>query len=217
MKTDAQVQQDVMAELKWEPAVTATRIGVAVNDGIVTLTGHVDSFTEKWEATRAAQRVTGVQGITTEIEVALPGESHRDDADIARTAENILQWVTYVPRESVKVSVENGWVTLTGELSWEYQKRAAERAVRHLMGVRGVSDQIAIKHAVFESDVQGDIKAALQRQANQDAHGISVMVDGDSVTLTGTVNSWWERDLARRSAWNAAGVHKVVDNIVVAR
>jgi len=217
MKTDALIQQDVMAELKWEPAVSATKIGVAVMDGVVTLTGHVDSFGEKWEAGRAAQRVAGVKAIATEIEVTLPGESRRDDADIARTAENILQWLTIVPSESVKVVVENGWITLSGELSWDYQRMAAVRAVRHLMGVRGVSDQIAIKHAVFQTDVQSDIKAALQRQANQDAHGISVTVDGGNVTLTGTVQSWWERDLARRSAWNTAGVHKVVDNLVVAR
>ena len=204
-----------MAELKWEPSVNATQIGVEVKDGIVTLAGHVGSFSEKWSAERAAQRVAGVKALTIEIEVALEGASKRSDADIARSAENVLQWMTYLTKDRVKVMVENGWITLSGDVDWGFQRQAAAAAVRYLMGVRGVSDQIAIKSHVSPNVVKSDIEAALKRRAHAQAHNISVAVNGTEVTLSGTTHSWAERELASNSAWGSPGVRNVVDNITI--
>ena len=215
MKTDAQVQQDVLAELKWEPSVDAARIGVEVKDGIVTLAGHVDSYAEKWDAERASQRVAGVRALATEIDVALPGSSQRNDADIARSAESALQWTTFVPKDAIKIMVEGGWITLTGEVGWEYQRQSASAAVRYLMGVTGVSDQISIKPRANAVAVRSDIEAALKRHARADAQQVFVSVNEGDVTLTGEVASWSERDMARNSAWGTPGVHHVVDNMTV--
>ena len=148
MKTDKQVQQDVMAELGWEPSVNAAQIGVEVSDGVVTLAGHVDSYAEKFNAERAAQRVAGVKAIAVEMDVKLNGTSKRNDSDIARSTQNVLQWTTYLPSDAIKVKVENGWITLSGEVEWGFQRTAATEAVRHLMGVIGVSDLITIRPKV---------------------------------------------------------------------
>ena len=216
MKTDTQLQQDVIAELKWEPSVNAAQIGVEVKDGIVTLAGHVGSYAEKWDAERAAQRVSGVKALAVEMDVNLSGSSRRTDADIARSAENTLEWTTYLPKNHVKVMVESGWVTLSGEVDWEYQRQAAAKGVRYLMGVTGVSDQIVLKYPkVSLSAVKSEIEAALKRRATADAQKISVEVHGADVTLTGKVHSWSERDLARHSAWGTSGVQNVVDNMTV--
>ena len=217
MKTDTQLQEDVIAELKWEPSINATQIGVEVKDGVVTLTGHVTSFAEKWNAERAAQRVAGIKALAIEMDVTLPGSSKRNDADIARSAENVLQWTAGLPRDCVKVMVENGWITLSGEVDWGYQRQAAIRAVRYLLGVTGVSDEIAIKAKLPLSAVKSDIEAALMRRAIDDARNISVKVQGGEVTLTGTVHSWSERDLAEHAAWGTPGVRNVVDLITVAQ
>jgi len=216
MKTDAQLQQDVIAELRWEPAINAAQIGVEAKDGVVTLTGHVNSYVEKWNAERAAQRVSGVKALAVEMDVTLPGSSKRNDGDIARSAENVLQWTADLPRDCVKVLVENGWITLSGEVEWEYQRQAAIRVVRHLLGVTGVSDGIAIKAKVSSSAVKSDIEAALKRRAIDDAQNISVDVRGADVTLTGTVHTWSERELAEHAAWGTPGVRRVVDLITVA-
>ena len=189
MKTDTQLQLDVIAELKWEPSVNAAHIGVEVADGIVTLAGHVSSYAEKLGAERAAQRVSGVKALAIEMDVKLPGLSKRTDADIARSVENVLQWTTYVPKDSVKVMVESGWVTLSGEVDWEYQRQTAKKGVRYLMGVTGVTDNIVIKPKVSLSAVKSEIEAALKRRATADAKKISVDVQGADVTLTGTVHS----------------------------
>ena len=215
MKTDTQLQQDVIAELKWEPSVNAAQIGVEVKDGIVTLAGHVSSYAEKWDAERAAQRVSGVKALAIEMDVKLSGSSKRTDADIARSAENTLQWTTYLPKDSIKVMVESGWITLSGKVDWEFQRQAAAKGVRYLMGVTGVSDQIVIKPKVSLSAVKSEIEAALKRRATADAQKISVEVQGADVTLTGKVHSWSERDLARHSAWGTPGVRNVVDNMTV--
>lgn len=145
MKTDARLQQDVMAALNWEPAVNASRIGVNVKEGIVTLAGHVSSYAEKWCAEHAAQSVSGVKSMTTRMDVNLPGASRRSDADIARSAESLLRWTTYLPKQPVKVTVESGWITLTGEMEWEFQRQSAAGAVRYLMGVTGFSNLIDVK------------------------------------------------------------------------
>jgi osmotically-inducible protein OsmY len=196
-------------------SVNAAKIGVEVKDGIETLAGHVDSFAEKWDAERAAQRVSGVRALTTEIDVALPVSSKRNDADNARSAESALQWTTFLPKDSVKIMVESGWVTLTGEVNREYQRQSASAAVRYLMGVTGVSDQIAIKPKASADAVKSDIEAALKRHAQAEAKKISVSVTNGDVTLTGKVPTWSERDLARDSAWGTPGDRSVVDNITI--
>ncbi len=216
MKTDLQLQQDVLAELAWEPSVHAAGIGVQVRDGIVTLAGHVASYAEKWDAERATQRVAGVRALAVEMDVHLPGSSQRDDVDIARAAENTLLWSTAIPKDAVRVLVEAGHVTLSGEVAWTYQREAAAQAVRYLMGVTGVSDQILVKSNVSAVAVKAQIEAALQRRAHHDARQIAVAVHGSDVTLTGVVPSWTERDLARHSAWSTAGVLNVIDHLTVA-
>jgi osmotically-inducible protein OsmY len=215
MKTDLQLKQDVIAELIWEPAVNPASIGVEVKDGIVTLAGHVGSLSEKWDAERATQRVQGVKALAIEMDVKLPGSFERDDADIARAATNVLQWTTYWKHDSIKVMVENGWITLTGEVEWDYQRRSAVWSVKNLIGVKGVSDQIKIKPAIDSKTIKDDIEEALKRRANSDAKNITVGVNGDKVTLGGSVNNWSERDLIVHSAWGAAGVRDVINNISI--
>jgi osmotically-inducible protein OsmY len=215
MKTDAQLKQDIIAELTWEPSVNASQIGVEVKDGTVTLAGHVDSYTEKCHAERAAQRVSGVKGLAVEMNVKLPGISKRTDADIARSAQNVLEWTTYLPKDAVKVKCENGWITLSGEVEWAYQRKSANEAVRPLLGAMGVSDEIKVKPRASMSAVKAEIEASLKRQAHADAQQISVDVHGGDVTLTGKVHSWSERELARNSAWAAPGVHNVVDKLTI--
>lgn len=215
MKTDSQLQQDVMAELKWEPAVHAEDIGVEVKDGVVTLAGHVDSYPAKWNAERAAQRVSGVKALAVEIDVRLSGDVKRTDADIARSAENVLLWTTYLPKDSVKVMVESGWLTLTGEVEWAFQRATAAAAVRYLSGVTGVSDQITIRPGVIASAVQADIESAIKRTASKDAKNVSVVVSGSEVTLNGKLSSWAERESASLAAWRTPGVRNVVDNITI--
>jgi osmotically-inducible protein OsmY len=217
MSTDAQVKQNVIAELEWDPSINAAQIGVEVKDGVVTLAGHVDSYADKWNAERAAQRVKGVKALAVEIDVKLPGTSERNDADIARAAENVLQWTNYLPQDSVKVMVEGGWITLSGELDWDYQRRIAVKAVRHLMGVTGVSDNVLVRPKVSMSDIKSDIEAALERRARADAKAISVAVNDSVVTLSGTVHSWTERDAVTDAAWNTPGVRNVIDNTIIAR
>jgi len=216
MKTDAQLQQDVIEELKWEPSVDASQVGVEVKNGIVTLAGHVGSFAEKWDAERATQRVSGVKALAIEIDVTLPASSHRNDADIARSVENILEWSSYLPRDRVKVMVEGGWITLTGEVDWEYQKQAVANGVRYLMGVKGVRDEISVGPVVSSSAIKSDIEAALKRYAGTRTHTMLVDVHGANVTLSGTVDNWTERDLVKHTAWATPGVRKVIDDLTIA-
>jgi osmotically-inducible protein OsmY len=213
MKTDTQIQQDVLAELDWNPAINAAGIGVEVKDGIVTLSGTVTSFAEKWDAERAARQVGGVQALTIAIDVRLPGESKRDDVDIARTVQNALLWSIAVPSKTIQVLVEAGHVTLSGEVTWEFQREAAVQAVRYLMGVTGVSDQILIKPHVTSAAVKDQIEASLKRRAHQETGQIGVAVHGAEVTLTGVVPNWTERNLICHSAWSTAGVHNVIDHL----
>jgi osmotically-inducible protein OsmY len=215
MKTDTQLQSDVIAELSWEPSINSEEIGVEVKDGIVTLAGHVGSYAEKIDAERAAMRVSGVRALAVEMDVRLPGSSTRTDADIARSVGNVLEWTTYLPKDAVKILVESGRVTLSGEVTWEYQRQAAVSAVRYLMGVKSVNDQIAITPKISAPVVKTDIETALKRRAQKDANAISVSVHGTDVTLSGKVHSWSERELATHTAWGTPGVRRVVDNITL--
>ena len=213
MKTDSQLQQDVMAELKWEPSVHAAQIGVEVKNGVVTLAGEVSSYTEKLNAETAAQRVNGVKALAIDLKIKLSEFGKRTDADIAESAKNILGWTSSLPADVVKVMVEGGWLTLSGDVEWQFQREDAANSVRYLTGVIGVSNQIAIKPSLSATVVKSDIEAALKRRASADAKAIGVEVKGADVTLTGTVHSWDERDLARRSAWGTSGVRNVVDKM----
>jgi len=213
MKTDSQLQQDVMDELKWEPAVHAEQIGVEAKNGVVTLDGVVGSYTEKWNAERAARRVNGVKALAIELKVKLSEFGKRSDADIAESANSVLGWISSLPQNAVKVLVEDGWLTLSGDVEWQYQRQDAADSVRYLSGVTGVSNLIAIKPSLSATVVKSDIEAALKRRAAADAKTIAVEVKGGDVTLTGTVHSWSERDLATRSAWGSAGVRHVVDKL----
>jgi osmotically-inducible protein OsmY len=215
MKSDSQLQHDVLAELKWEPCVTASKIGVEVQSGVVTLAGQVGSYSEKWHAERAAQRVSGVGALAVELKVKLAGLDNRTDADIALSIESVLLWSTSIPDGAVKVMVENGFVTLSGDVGWQYQRLAAAHSVRSISGVTGVSNQIAIKPTVSMSAVKGEIEAALKRNALEDAKKITVEVHGADVTLKGEVSSWAERESATTSAWGTPGVRSVRDEMTL--
>ena len=215
MKNDTQLQKDVIAELNWDPSVNTTDIGVEVKDGVVTLSGHVGSYAEKLNAERSAQNVGGVKALAIEIDITLPGISKRTDADIARSVENVLQCTTYLPRNAIKVMVENGWITLSGQVDWGYHRVAAVDAVRYLMGVTGVSDNITIKTIISSDSVKSDIEDALKRRALVDANNISVAVHGEEVVLTGKVHNWGERVEATHTAWCTPGVKNVKDNMTM--
>jgi osmotically-inducible protein OsmY len=215
MKTDTKLQSDIQAELRADPRVADAEIGVAVKDGVVTLTGNVLTYAQKYAAERAAERVSGVRAIAEELEIKLPTALERTDTDIAHAAANMLTWDIEVPDDKVKVKVENGWVTLDGEADWQYQKSAAERAVRYLTGVRGVSNLIRIKPRVSTYDVSQHIKDALRRTAETDANRIQVEAQSGKVTLRGSVRSWAERQDAERAAWTASGVTAVDDKLMI--
>lgn len=215
MKTDAQLQNDVMEELKWEPRVTASEIGVSATNGVVTLNGTVPTYAEKWAAERAAQRVAGVKAIAEGIQVKPIGLHAKTDAEIASLAATSLKAHVWVPTD-IQATVHNGWVTLVGVVNWEFQQRAAMDSVRWLAGVKGVSNNITLKPTAQSSAVKDAIKNALLRHAEIDAGNVNVAVDGCKVTLSGTVRSWGEKDEAGIAAWNAPGVNTVQNDIVVA-
>jgi len=202
-------------ELKWEPSVNEAHIGVSVKEGVVTLTGHVPSYAEKYAAEKAAKRVYGVKAVADELDVKLPGSSKRTDEDIAAACVTALKSNYSVPQDKIKAVVNSGWVTLEGEVEWQYQKEAAYNAVRYLTGVTGVSNNITIKAHVSPKDVKNKIVAAFHRNADIDARRIDIEARDGKVILRGNVRSWMERDEAQRAAWAAPGVTAVENNIVV--
>jgi len=216
MKTDAQLQQDVMAELKWEPTLSAAQIGVSAKDGVITLTGAVDGYAKKSEAEDAVKRVVGVTAVVEKIEVKYPSEwAKKDDNDIAAEVVNAFKWNWEVPTGKVKAKVEKGWVTLEGELAWKFQSDAAAMAVKALLGVAGVSNNIKIKSQAEDVLEKADIESALERNWSVSDQEIQVKVSGHKATLTGTVDSWYQKDEAGRIAWNAPGVWNVENKLRV--
>jgi osmotically-inducible protein OsmY len=215
MRTDTDLQKDIVAELKWEPSLRNDDIAVAVRDGVVTLAGFVDSFVDKWKAERVVSRIKGVKAIANDLEVKLPSTSSRPDPDIARAALDALSWNISVPQDRIKVKVEKGWITLEGDVDGYYQKEAAERAVRYLTGVKGVSNLITLRARPAPSDVKQRIKEALQRGAQFDAEHITVDIEGNKAILRGTVRSYAEMRDAERAARNAPGVIEVENRLTV--
>ncbi|MCW7541135.1 BON domain-containing protein [Aquabacterium sp. A7-Y] len=215
MKSDAELKQDVEAELAWDPAIKSTAIGVAVKDGVVTLSGQLDSYTERSSIEKALRRLEGVQAIALELDVRLEPEAMRSDTELAHAAEMALQWNTVLPADAVRVVVHQGWITLQGEVGWDFQRHSAERTVRALRGVVGISNEISLKHRPTPPDLQHRIQDALTRQAERQAKHITIDMDGNAVTLRGTVHSWHEREAARAAAWAAPGVRTVINRLVI--
>ena len=213
--TDRHLQEQVQNALDWEPSVDAADIGVSVENGVVTLRGDVKTYAEKAAAERVALKVYGVKAVANDVNVRLGDGEQRTDTDIAQAVLAALRWNTMVPKDKVTVAVTNGWVTLAGTVDWEYQRQAAANAIRYLAGVRGVVNTVAIKPHVTVGDVKGKIENALKRSAEVDARRINVAVSDGTVTLSGNVHAWFERDEARRAAWSAPGVRAVDDRIAV--
>ena len=215
MKSDLQLLEDVTSELKWEPTVHAGEIDVDTKDGVVTLTGEVCSYPEKWNADSAALRVQGVKELVSDLTVSIPQPQQRRDEAIQRAVETVLEWRSSLSGTDITARVHDGRVTLSGSVKWQYQRLAAEDGVRSLTGVTGVSNDIDIEKTVYASTVQSDIEEALKRTAAADAAKIRVAMDNGAVTLTGTVHSWAEAAAAANSAWGAPGVTNVVDKLIL--
>jgi len=211
---DIELRQNIIDELEFEPAVDAANIGVAVDKGIVSLSGHVGSYAEKLAAEKAVKRVKGVRAIAEAIKVRFASDKKTNDDEIARRALNILEWSAVTPRNAVMVKVQDGWVTLSGEVNWQYQRLEAEQMVRRLSGIQGVLNSIALKPHVEPSDVRSRIEGALRRSAYLQTEKIQISVeDGRAVTLEGSVQDWQQRDAVERAAWSVPGVSRVVDHL----
>ena len=215
---DEEIQRDVLAELDWEPRVGAHEIGVTVRAGVVSLTGSVDSYAKKWAAERATHRLNRVRAVANDIEVRLPASAERTDQDIATAATRALEWDAFVPVGDLDVTVADGWIVLRGDVEWEYQRRAAERSIRRLAGVRGVTNGIGVRPSADTApqDLTERIRAAMVRGTSGGADRVDVRVEAGTVRLTGTVGSWLARDEVERIAWSAPGT-TAVDNRVDVR
>ena len=215
MKTNEELQTDVQNAIKWEPLLYAAEIGVTVKDGIVSLTGEVDSYAKKIEAENAAKKVIGVKALVEKIEVKFPDAWKKTNAEIAKEVLDALKASYSIPNDTVTVKVEDGWVTLEGQLSWNYQREAAKHAVNYLTGVKGVSNNITIKSDIHDAIEKKDVENAIGRSWSVDDLDISVAVSGTTVTLSGTVSSWYQKEEAGRIAWNTPGIWHVKNELLV--
>lgn len=212
---DSELRRKVIAELDWDPSIDNSAIGVAVKDGVVTLSGSVVSYSQKKNAERAAKRVAGVKAVAEDLTIKLPGGAERSDADIAQSVLSGLRFNVAVPPDRIQVTVENGWVTLDGEAEWQYQKSAAENAIKYLMGVKGVTNRISIKPRASVADVKAKIESAFARRAQLDANQIKVDSVDNKVILRGSVHSWEAKEQAEQAAWSAPGVSRVENHVIV--
>ena len=215
MRTDMELQKDVVEELRWEPRLKEDEIGIAVKDGVVTLTGFVPDYAQRRTAAKAAERVAGVRAVAQELVVKVPELFHRSDTELAHQVVNALFWDVEVPNQKIQAKVEDGWVTLEGAVDWQFQRNAAERAVRYLAGIKGVRNMVTIAPMASPYDVAQRIKAALHRTADVEAKRVQVTATDGKVVLTGTVRSWPERADIERAAWSASGVMSVDDRLAV--
>jgi osmotically-inducible protein OsmY len=215
MGSDSDLQQKVMQELEWEPSVDATHIVVAVKNGIVTLSGYVEQYADKPHAERAVERMEGVRALINEIELQLPGSVHRNDLDIVESALTALKLNVLIPRDRVKIVAQGGWITLEGDVDWQYQRMAAEDTVRSILGIKGISNQIGIKAEGLKADIKDKIRSALVRNAHVDANQVNIVVSGNKVILSGNVRSWSEKHQAEAATWSAPGIAQVENNIVI--
>lgn len=215
MKTDAQLKMDIERELDWDPSINAAHVGVAAANGVVTITGHLQTYAEKFAIERAVQRVEGVKALALELDIKLAPGHQRSDTEIAQAAESALKWNALIPSERIRVKVEKGWVTLSGEMDWDYQRKAAERVVRMLMGVVGVSSAMTLKPHATPKDISRRIQEALTRHAEREAKHIETVVLDSTVTLRGRVDSWADLNAAEGAAWSAPGVRAVINELKV--
>lgn len=216
MKPDLQLQQDVMDELLWDPSLESAEIGVSVNDGVVTLSGTVNSYTKKLAAEKAAKRVKEVKAVAMDIEVHFFNGESKSDTDIAHAGLNALSWSTVVPKDSVSIKVEDGWLTLEGEVEWQYQKQAAENLTKDLQGVKGVTNLIKLRPTLTRSIVKDNIRKALERSADVEADSINILTEGHNIILKGKVRSWSERNEVEKAVWATPGVVDVKDELIIA-
>jgi len=215
MKLDSEIQKDVMAEIRWEPLLNVSEIGVSVKNSIVTLSGTVDTYTKKLKAEEAAKRVVGVKAVVENVDVKVSSLGQKTDADIAEAVVNALRWHTSVPDEKIKVKVEKGWVTLDGSVEWEFQRNSAKNAITNLSGVIGISNNIKIMPTLKVTDIKNKIASAFQRSATIDSEKINIIADGSRITLTGKVRSYTEKKDAENAAWLAPGVDRVENKIEI--
>jgi osmotically-inducible protein OsmY len=215
MRTDAEIQKDVMEEFKWEPFLTASEIGVAVRNGIVTLSGTLDSYAKKLAAEKAAKRISGVKAVAEDIQVKYNGGGIKNDTEVAEAVLDAFKWNSAIKENNIKTKVENGIVTLEGQVDWEFERRAIRSAIQNLNGVRGIVNNITIAPQITPSDIKQKIHRAFHRHATLDANGIEVATDGSTVTLSGKVRSWAEKRDAEYAVWGSPGVNKVINKLEI--
>jgi osmotically-inducible protein OsmY len=215
MKTDTEIQKDVMDELQWDPMLQSAEIGVTVREGIVTLMGYVDNYGQRTAAENAAKRVKDVRAVAIDLAIHLPDEQRRSDTDIAAAALNALKWSSFVPEDRVMLKVDEGWITMEGEVEWQFQKESAYRAVSDLIGVHGVINRINVRPRITPVIVKDVIKKALERSAEIEADSITIVTDGGRIVLKGKVRSWAERKEVERAVWATPGVIEVKDELII--